>query len=562
MFKLYHITNNSKKEVMPINDLYTVNELGSYEFSYEGIISRSNGEHVFIEDIPVKRDLYIQSNNIIKSTKPYRLFEDYFGFASFNLNGEIFKLNIQIEKFKLSEIEDILMFLWESENRIFDNFFSKSTLKSKISNDGSDYGLTSKFIAFVEYFHQTFSELYLKFKNIPFSVLRKRIETVDYVPQQVTSHTIDWLLNNLDYVDFDNSFHNYPNSIIVDNRHGYIDKIETDKNTTSYAVYENEIILGAFQHLLNKLSNLEKAIISNINIDLEHSYGNNNFADFRDLKKVPFVKLFDECKNFKRKLTVLYQKYRSIFKGTSMRIEKPRVTNVFSQSPHYRLAYRIIKDSFEYKFNFNGELNFLNVKKLSQLYEAYNLHQISLCFKRKLNTDLFQINSSSSRKDGITNYISFESQKNLIEIFYDLSYPNTKTNLIRIEVENEKGNYYRPDYIIQITIEKNIYLIILDSKYSKFETVKSKYLHECVEKYILNTGFINERYKKTDGFILLYPGEIEEVITGDLNYSPHIKILPSKPKFEEVLSRYINEIVEKVLPTHLYIKEYNDLVVD
>lgn len=562
MFKLYQITNNGKKEVVPINDLYTVNELGSYEFSYEGIILRSSGAQAFVEDIPVKRDLYTQSDNIIKSTKPYRLFEDYFGFASFNLNGEVFKLNIQIEKFKLSEIEEILMFLWESENRIFDNFFSKSTLKSKISNDGSDYGLTSKFISFVEHFYQTFSELYLKFKNIPFSVLRKRIETVDYVPQQVTSHTIDWLLNNLDYVDFDNSFHNYPNSIIVDNRHGYIDKIETDKNITSYAVYENEIILGAFQHLLNKLNILEKSITSNINIDLEHSYGSGNFADFRDLKKVPFVKLFDECNNFKRKLTVLYQKYKSIFKGTSIRIEKPRVTNVFSQSPHYRLAYRIIKDSFEYKFNFNGELNFLNIRKLSQLYEAYNLHQILLCLKRKLNINLFKIDSSSSREDGITNYVSFESQKNLIEIFYELSYPNLKTNLKRIEKSKGGYNYYKPDYIIQITSGEDIYLIIIDSKYSKFETVKGIYLHECIEKYILNTGFINERYKKADGFILLYPGEIEEIITGDLNYSPHIKILPSKPKFEEVLSRYINEIVEKVLPTHLYIKEYSDLVVD
>jgi hypothetical protein len=180
--------------------------------------------------------------------------------------------------------------------------------------------------------------------------------------------------------------------------------------------------------------------------------------------------------------------------------------------------------------------------------------------KRKLNINLFKIDSSSSREDGITNYVSFESQKNLIEIFYELSYPSSKTNFLRIEKSQGGYNYYKPDYIIQITSEEGIYLIIIDSKYSKFETVKGIYLHDCIEKYILNTGIINEKYKKTDGFILLYPGEIEEIIAGNLNYSPHIKILPSKPKFEKVLTSYINEIIEKVLPSHLYIKEYNDLV--
>lgn len=557
MFKLYLTKDKIKQEVLPINEIYNVYELGDYEIHYEtDVLKNSNADYVFIEDYIVDISLFDITPNSIKSTKYNKYFQDYFGFATLKINDEVFKLNILIEKFKLSEIEEILMFLWQSENKIFDNFFSKSTLKTKISSDGSDYGLTSKFLTFSNYFYETFSKLYNNFKNLPHTVLRKKIETVVYTPEQVSSHSLEWLINNLDSVCFDQKFQGHPDSITIDNKYGLVDRMETDKNIQTYSVYENEIILGAFKNIINQLKQLKREI--SLNINLNENYGNREYADFRDLKKIPYIKLFNDSNSIEERLWALFSKYRDIFKDSKARIEKPRVTNIFANSPHYLAAYQLIRESFDYKFNFNGELNLLNIRKLSQLYEAYNLHQIILDFKEKLNLEsFFKITTNTNRVDGIVEYVSFQHEEISIEIFYELKYPNNNiSNHIRID--NSNGTYYIPDYVIQFkNKEKIMYSIILDSKYSKYYTLKGKHLPDCMYKYIINTGIRNDRYKKIDDLILIYPGKEEESILSNPDYSPRILLLPSKPKFENSLKDYINQIVEKQLPAFLYKRDVN-----
>lgn len=552
MFKLYLIKDKIRREVIPINEIYNVYELGDYEFYYEAsALNNSNANFIFIEDYIIDRSLFEVQLNTIKSTKYNKYFQDYFGFATFRINDEIFKLNILIEKFKLSEIEEILMFLWQSENKIFDNFFSKSTLKTKISNDGSDYGLTSKFLTFSNYFYETFSKLQINFKNLPHTVLRKKIETVDYSPEQVSSHSLEWLICNLDSICFDQKFQGHPDSISIDNKYGLVERLETDKNIATYSVYENEIILGAFKNIINQLKQLKREI--SLNINLSDNYGNREYADFRELKKIPYMKLFNDSNSIEERLLSLYSKYGDMFKGSKYRIEKPRVTNIFANSPHYLAAYQLIRESFDYKFNFNGELNLLNIRKLSQLYEAYNLHQIILGFKEKLNIEsFFNITTNTNREDGIVDYVSFQHEDISIEIFYELKYPNNNTtNLVRID--NSISTYYVPDYIIQFKDKKEIkYSIILDSKYSKYYTLKGRHLPDCMYKYIINTGIRNDRYKKVDDLILIYPGKEEEYIISNPDYSPRILLLPSKPKFENSLKEYINQIIEQHLPALLY----------
>jgi hypothetical protein len=73
-------------------------------------------------------------------------------------------------------------------------------------------------------------------------------------------------------------------------------------------------------------------------------------------------------------------------------------------------------------------------------------------------------------------------------------------------------------------------------------------------KYVLNTGIRNDKYKKVDYLVLLYPGELEESMIENENYAPQVKILPSKPKFERHLEDFIDTIIEKELPSTLYKK--------
>lgn len=549
MFKLFHFKNQKKEEVLPINDIYNVYELGDYEFQYDSADDLDlNSIDIFIEDYIVdKINIDIQGNTI--KSKRNKYFQDYFGFAALKIDNQTFKLNILIEKFKLSEIEEILLFLWKSENKIFDNFFSKSTLKAKISNVGSDYGLTSKFLTFSEIFYNTFSKLYSNFNNLPHTLLRSKIDVVDFSHHKVTSHSIDWVINNIDSICFDQNFEGHPDCIIIEDNFGLIDKIETENKISSYSVYENEIILGAFKNLINQLKQLKKEI--GYNLSYSTYVTDKSYADFRDLKKIPYLKLFKDSNNIEDKLTQLYNKYCGIFKNTKYRVERPRVTNIFANSPHYSMAYKIIKDSYDYKFNFNGELNLLNIKKLSQLYEVYNLHQILQAFKDKLIIDpYFKFETDSQRDDGIIDYISFKHDNFSIEIFYELKIPNENfTKLVRLDISN--GSYYLPDYLINIKNGNELlYSALLDSKYSKHYSLKYNHLPSCISKYIVNLGFENERYRKIDDLMLIYPGEEIDSIQSNPLFAPRIILIPSKPKFEIFLKEYIGELIEKTIPSY------------
>lgn len=153
MFRLFQISNNEKLEVIPENNFYTVFELGEYEFEYfsNNIIDNK----IFIEDEQISIENVIIDSNSIKVKKD-QYFIDYFGFSSIKINNDIFPINIQIQKLKQEEIEEILIFLWEKENRLFQNFFSRSSLKAKYDSSQNRVLKTSKFLDFTEKFYEIF----------------------------------------------------------------------------------------------------------------------------------------------------------------------------------------------------------------------------------------------------------------------------------------------------------------------------------------------------------------------------------------------------------------------
>ncbi|MEO3403240.1 hypothetical protein AAFN85_05025 [Mucilaginibacter sp. CAU 1740] len=545
MFKIYHCSGSAKKEVKPVNEIYNVLEMGDYEFVVDNIQESSHKEFIFIEDIPINKAYYKIENAKLQSNR-IKFFQDFFGFANLTIGSHSYKFNILIEKFKLSEIEDILLFLWQSENKIFDNFFSKSTLKSNVNKNGSDFGLTSKFLVFANHFHDSLKRLLPFFVSNPHTVLRKYTEKTDYLPENVTARTVDWLLTNLDAVKFDRTLSNFPGAIKIEQSYGYVDKIETESNNRSYDVYENQIILGAFVNILSQLKALKQEIAGNVNLNQSLD---SDFADFRDLRKIPYLKLFEDSKSIEKKLIRLFTNYKTAFKHSNYKNEKPIVTPVFKSKIHYQLAFKLTKNLRDLKFDFNGELQLLNIKKLSHLYEVYNLHHIVSCFSNKLNLEYFNVNAESSRIDGIMSKISYSSTLVDINIFYELKYPNLEgsTKLIRLD-----NGYYKPDFIIEILKKNDSRYFILDSKYSFEHTTIDKHLPACIYKYLLNTGIKNEEYKKPNHIVLLYPGESDYTHVEHEFYSPTIKCIVSKPKYEANLISLIDSIIEKEVPQNLY----------
>lgn len=542
MFRLFRIERSETIEVFPAKGIYTVQELNEYEFFYDGDVPNL----IFLEDIPIDARLYTRRQNSIVSKK-FRFFQDYFGYASLRIGVDVFRINIQIEKLKVSEIEAILIFLWKNENQIFNNFLSKSSIKSEIDKNGSEFGITSKYLVFVNHFYETFKNLLSQFQSFPHYVLRSSKTEVPYSHMVTSPESVNWIFANLDKVKFDNSFENHPDAILLGNNYGHLDKIQTETKYESYLVYENEIILGAFLDIILKIRSLKKTLMASVNME---RYSDEKYADFRDVKKIPLIKLFEDSNIVEKKLLSLSYKYQQVFLGVKPRREKPKLTSVFSSKLHYLNAFKIISKSRDLKWNLSGELQLLNIRKLSHLYEAYNLHVIIEFINKNLNITNFEIELSSDRSDGITNKVLFKNSDITIKLFYELKYPDINvSDLIRID--NSIGAYYNPDYILEFVSASSSNYYILDSKYTQYSTLKYNYLNESIFKYILNTGVNSDFFKKIHHLILIYPGERSEEVISSNFYGPQISLVVSKPNFGEDFHVLLRSILEKEVPKDL-----------
>ncbi|MBG7611629.1 hypothetical protein IU405_05135 [Polaribacter sp. BAL334] len=553
MLRVFQVIKDKKIEIHQSNNIYTVFELGKYELIYfsDNLIYNN----IFIEDIPVDFNKIIQTQNQIILSE-FRYFENYFGFASVKINNEIFLFNIKIEKLKLSEIEDIFTYLWKKEDKLFNIFFSKSTYELDFKRKGFELGHTSKLISFIETFVSTFEKLYFSFENLPHTILRKFYVKTKYDSHKVTSDTVDWMLNNLDEIYFDSSFKGHYNSIKINNKYGIIDNIKTSESINSFNNYENQIILGAFITILRKLNQLKSEISSSINIQPNKD---ELYADFKDLKRIPFIKLFEDSTSLERKVTKLFNKYRKLFKEVEPKTEKPILTTVFAQKLHYKKAFSLIKNLNDYKFDLFGEFKLLNISKLSKLYEVYNLYIIVELIKQKLKIELFNINGHSNRVDEIVERITFDNSNYRISLFYEqkfygISKADQETELRRIDLK--KGSYYNPDFIVEIfnKVDQKKKYYILDAKYSKLYTVKNVYLFDLIEKYIINTGINNYPNLKINSLVLIFPNEKGDKIINSEFFEPTIELIASKPNFEKELNVFISQVIEKNLPDNLILK--------
>lgn len=548
MLKVYHINNGIKNEIFCIDEVYTVYELGNYEFLYQ---SENNieDEKVFIEDISIHSSKLNFINRKIE-VLPDRHFENYFGYAGLEINNEIFLFNIKIQKLKLNEIEDIFTFLWEKEEKLFNIFFSKSTYELDFNNKGLYLEQTSKFITFIDKFVAIFSNLYLSFSNRPHTVLRTSKEKINYDSAKVSSETIDYIINNLDEIQFDDSYTGHYNAIKINNKHGLIDKIVTVSNKESFSTYENEIILGAFSYILSNIKLLKNEIKSRIDIE---AISTNDYADFKDLKKIPFIKFFRDSNSLEKRVNKLYKMYKFLFKNTKSRNEVPKLTTVFLQKMHYQKAYKIIKQLKSYKFSLLGEFKLLNISKLSQLYEVYTLYIIIESIKNIIDDNYFVKSEYSNREDEIIDQLTFFNDSFTINLFYELKYYGNdslknKTDLIRIDTRQK--TYYNPDFVIEFYSKKEEMkkYYIMDAKYSKYHTIKNNYLNNVIFKYLLNTGIKSSFNSKVSNLSIIFPSDKGEDIIASQEYEPTIKLIGTKPNYEEELKDYIETIIKKNIP--------------
>lgn len=534
MFKLFSVDQNDKeKEVYPDNGIYVVYELFEYKFQFNGIVTEKT---VFIEDevFDYENKLLVYKENSVSTKEKKRIFEDYFGYLKINIGNNEYNFEVRIQKLKVPELEEILLYLWNQDPIIFDNFFSKSTLKSKLDKENQNLDYSSKFVNIFEDYYSFFKNSFFIFKSLPHNVLRTKNTIKDYGLANISNNSIDWLINNLDELHIDYSYKNAENSIQINNNYGIVDKILTEEKISDFNIYENQIILGSFDYVILEIAKIKNKIKGFLSTK---QYYEKDFYSINEFKIIPFLKLKDDLEKIESKIKSLQRKYKDVFVKANSKNTFPKLTPVFSNKRHYTDAYNKIKLIRDIKINLDGELNLLNIKKLSTLYERFNLFVLINSILAKNPISYKKENPKFEDNTYQEFYFQFTNYK--ISVYYD-SYIGNVEN--KIGLQRISKGYYRPDYVIKLENSNNIWFYILDSKYSSENTVKDRHLLKCIKGYILDIGISDLSSTKIEELILIYPGENEQIIFGNDIFKPKISIIPSKVK-----SNNLNDFIDRIL---------------
>lgn len=536
MFKLYEFKNDNKVEVLPEDNIYTVHELGLYQLEYSATFITHNVFFIEDENITEKSIKKFDSTHVI--TSPFRYFEDYFGFATVSINDEQFQFNILVEKLKSKEIEDIILYLFNNNNYILNNFLSKSSVGGAEVYNGKEYFYSSKYLRLINEFCNSFEELFSRFKSLSNTKLIKKHSLSDYSTIAIDDKSIEWILHNLDSMLYDNSLKYHPHSIAIENNYGIIEKIGAEQNENSYSTYENEIILGAYKFLQFKISEIKNKINERLNTkdNSKIPYMTLQYIDFRDLKKIPYLKLLNEINAIEKRLGKLKINYKLLFPHTLERNEFPKLTPTFYKYKHYQSAYNQIRLLRNSEYDLNGEIQLLNVRKLSELYEKFNLSIIIDILNKILPEEKYEKNILETKSNGVISQVSYTEKSNdfKLTLFYEPNINNKPSQIDLITIGNVKlmEKNCKPDFVIEIQSNLLKRYCIIDSKYSKFNTVKTAHLTGCIKKYIMDIGVINNPYQKPDYLILIHPdsSDPEENLIYDKYFFPKIQTAISKPQ--------------------------------
>lgn len=362
------------------------------------------------------------------------------------------------------------------------------------------------------------------FKNRPFYKMANGCKIVDYEKiNTLNSKSIQWLFNNMETFKTIST----GSGIKYRNRTYIPQKILSSVNIYDYNTYENIVIVSFIEELIIRVQkiifelhdNIRKAVlnISQLKFDLPDIYEIPSYAHIKYL--------LNFYKNAIKKLTLdknslenLIVDYKNVLKCNDIKIfNKPKLTHVFRNIPHYRQVFEKIVYWYDYgNYNLNGDMYIFQLKKLSKVYEYYCLLNL-LNYTEKLGYKLIEssyIDYDKKEFDKnrilknkyvfVNNHIDTEIAIYYEPTIYSDKNKNTEFNLYKIT----KGDYYKPDFIIKyVNRQYNMTKYgILDAKFSDYKTIEKYYFKDEVLKYIHGIDFIQEMNTKILYLYLLYPG--------------------------------------------------------
>lgn len=279
---------------------------------------------------------------------------------------------------------------------------------------------------------------------------------------------------------------------------------------TSKITYENQVIVNFLQHLIEAIRRLVVRLNRDVNNCAKTIHVDGYVSSIDAILTSVVKRINDICGRLyviEEKLSKLYKSYIQILPVPYKLITSmPQPSQVFIRVPVYRLFFDMIARWFALpEYNFEKERLLFSFLVNSRLYEYFVLvSQIEQMFASG-----FELDRSSRFAYRGTAQMRFYDPVDYANTFVFKNGPCTATLYFqpviygRVEVDDNGiglrritrltwagktngADYYLPDFVLKIDVNNDVDYVVIDAKYSSFDTVRRHYASELAFKYLLS----------------------------------------------------------------------------
>ena len=390
-------------------------------------------------------------------------------------------------------------------------------------------------IAFLEKTVEIYKKSYQYLKTNPYCKL-ERTEAVDSFDklQSVSQKTIQYITNNIDEL----AVVNYDTGIRYNNQYYQPNRVLVERNSYSYDVYENRIIIGFLKTLASEINLMIKSLLEKTYLKSKTSahdgYIDSMYQIFsRSIKRINGY--IESLKSLQNKYQQLYYFYTKLFSISADTVRTlPVFTPVFRSINAYRQVYTVINKWFSVgNYDLGKDELLLSFISTSKIYEYYclikMLHHITenteyaLIESKRIS---YYVNNSYYENTKYNNtFILNNGATKLTLYFQPVIYSDGRafnglylfrnTSSSAKKDNNNRGKTYTPDYILKIENNDKANYIIIDAKFSTPDNIRSYQLQELVYKYLFSISTLNEKDQIKGLYILCgkkLGNDVEDII--------------------------------------------------
>ncbi|WP_281613807.1 hypothetical protein [Flammeovirga sp. SubArs3] len=534
-FKIFHIRkdssppyNTEREEVLPMDGLLVVLEHHFYELEFHyfelpvDVQVRIDG--VEIEDSLVKNDI----NNGVITIGLGQHFSNQLGVVKVSCGSESFQVRVDASKLSSEDAESMITYLYKKNKSVIMKLFTKDDEEFEDGSPNNNV-LSITRLSPLDAFINNMEAMLPELAHSPrYSTVQKR-EIQDFATANIDNQSIDWLIEHLDELYFDDSLKDHPDAIEINGQYTVIDRIDAPVIKMEYATYENECILGGF-YWARKLIDDLLTHIDHLNEQKNYFQADGNgYATFESAQVIINAQAIEDVNELKTRLYRVERKYRQLLPNTKPNVYPPKLTKQFSSVNLYSNIFLSLLQVYNLKIDTDSSASSMKTSFLDQIYEMYTYYQLKdallECFK-DYNVRIEE--DEVEEGEFIPKRISIIPVKGkwMMNFLYQpqIGREPKDTHLVLHGKPHRDSFYYTPDFVVEyMDPHLSLRYGILDAKYKMAKTVLEQDLKEASFKYYTCVRVIGEKrdHQKPDFLWLICPNACYGRPVWTMNYDEH-----------------------------------------